>query len=108
MPDKVRIGSLSFTVSDDAGAHLGAEDEMSQRLYGMSDKSTERIVIRPGMSPGFKRQIMIHEIVHLLFDDSGLELETDVEEQICLSLQAPLLAVLKDNPDLVAWLTSEG
>jgi hypothetical protein len=108
MPDVVKIGPLDYTVTDDAEAHLGAEDEMSQRLYGMSDKSTQRIVIRPGMAAGFKRQIVLHEIVHQLLDDSGLELATEIEEQICLSLQAPLLGLLKDNPDLVAWLTSEG
>jgi hypothetical protein len=108
MPDVVRIGALDYTVTTDAEAHLVAEDEMSSRLYGMSDKSSQRIQIRPGMAPGFTRQIMLHEIVHQLFDDSGLELDNQVEEQICLSLQAPLLGVLRDNPDLVAWLTSEG
>jgi hypothetical protein len=108
MPDVVRIGSLDFSVSDDAEAHLVAEDEMSSRLFGMSDKSLQRIQLRPGMAPGFKRQIMLHEIVHLLFDDSGLEMASEDEERICLALQAPLLGVLRDNPDLVAWLTSEG
>lgn len=80
---------------------------MGQQVFGMGSKSQQIIMLRPGMAPGFARQILVHEIVHQLFDDSGLELEDALEEQVCLSLQAPLLAVLKDNPDLVAWLTSE-
>jgi hypothetical protein len=108
MPGTVRIGALTYTVSEDATDHLLAEDGMSQRLYGMGDKSQQVIQLRPGMAPGFKRVIMLHEIVHQLFDDSGLELESQAEEQICLALQAPLLAVLKDNPELVRWLVAEG
>lgn len=94
-------------MTEDAAEHLLAEEGMGIRLYGMGDKSQQLIQLRPGMAPGFARQILIHEIVHQLFDDSGLELETQAEEQICLSLQAPLLGVLQDNPELVAWLTSE-
>lgn len=106
MPSVVRVGPLDYSVVDDAESHLGAEDEMGERLYGMSDKSTQRIIIRPGMGHGFKRQIVLHELVHQLLDDSGIEIGKDVEEQVCMSIQAPLLGVLIDNPDLVAWLTA--
>lgn len=74
----------------------------------MSESATQRIILRPGMAPGFTRQIMLHEIIHQLFDDSGgIDLPGDLEETVCQSLQAPLLGVLKDNPDLVRWLVGE-
>ena len=64
-------------------------------------------MLRPGMAPGFKRQTMIHEILHQVFTDSGAQIEKDTEEQICRALEAGLYGVLRDNPDLVAWLTTE-
>lgn len=105
-PAKVRIGPVDYRISEDPGELLAQELGIGTQVFGMGDKAQQLIMLRPGMAPGFTRQIMLHEIVHQLFDVAGLELPTETEEQVCLSLQATLLGVLRDNPELTAWLVA--
>ena len=98
---------MTYRVTDDPTELLDKELGLGDQVFGMGNKAEQIIILRPGMAPGFARQILIHEIIHQLFDVSGLQLEKDVEEQVCLSIQSPMLGVLRDNPDLVAWLSSE-
>ena len=72
--------------------------------------------VRHGNQPlgdDYKRETVLHEIVHccLRVTDcipdrdarAGVE---DVEERAVAALTGPLLAVLRDHPELVAWLTA--
>lgn len=98
---------MTYAVSYDAAEHLAREDEMSDRLYGMSDPSRALIAIRPGMAEGWTKQTLIHEILHQVFRQSGIGgLTADDEESIIRHLEGGLIGVLRDNPELVAYLSA--
>lgn len=50
-----------------------------------------------------KADTLLHELIHALL--ATVKLDEDTEEQICLALAPGLLALLRDNPNLVTYLT---
>ena len=104
LPDKVKVGPLTFDVTDDAMSHVLAEhEEKTAGLYGRCDYKKQAIVLDPGMAPGQYRATLLHEVLHAVFHTSGGRF--DNEEEIVGEIEFPLLGVLRDNPALVAYLT---
>lgn len=100
---------MDYRITTSATEHLSFEDEMSERLHGLSDASRAVIALRPGMDEGWTRTILVHEILHQVFQHSGMTgLTSDDEEQIIRHLQSGVLGVLRDNPELVRYLTAAG
>ena len=79
-------------------------------LYGETDRYKDTIKIRTEQSPDQMRETLLHEVLHVCFDVSGLshELEDDEEETIVRQLSPILLQALQDNPGLVELLTDRG
>ena len=50
-----------------------------------------------------KQDTLLHEVLHACFNDLGLEPK---EDTVC-ALGATLLAVLRENPQLIEYLTQE-
>jgi len=46
---------------------------------------------------------LLHEITHALLE--VIDLDEDVEERVALAMGPGLLALLRDNPALVRWVT---
>ena len=65
----------------------------------------ERLVIAldSGQRPSQLADTILHELVHALL--RSVDLESAEEERVCLALGPGLLALVRDNPSLVAWLT---
>jgi len=53
---------------------------------------------RPGSAVA---EDLLHEIMHAVFLDSGVDLPEKVEERVCTVLAPRLAAFLADNPDAV-------
>jgi hypothetical protein len=49
-----------------------------------------------------KADTLCHELTHALL--ATVKLDDDVEEAICLAFGPALLALVRDNPDLMEWL----
>lgn len=59
------------------------------------------------MGPDATADTLIHECLHHFFRTSALTaIDSGDEEQIVNFLAPNLLAMLRDNPDLVEWLTA--
>ena len=57
------------------------------------------------------RETLLHELVHACFhvsriDFDNLKKHTDLEEHVAGRLPGPLLAVLRDNPNVLEYLTA--
>ena len=103
LPDKVKVGPLTFDITDDTMSHVLAEhEEKTAGLYGRCDYKKQAIVLDPGMAPGQYRATLLHEVLHAVIHTSGAKFDDD--EQIISALEFPLLAVLRDNHALVAYL----
>jgi Zn-dependent peptidase ImmA (M78 family) len=67
------------------------------------------IFIASWVHPRLQRETLLHELMHACVfgaaSDSIPADDTDHEEHFVSGLDAPLLATLRDNPDLVRYLT---
>jgi len=122
LPEKLRIGHLTYTLVQDD--QLVAEHSVRQcsDFAAWSHAPTQTIAlgtraVRQGnqsFGDDYKRETVLHEIVHCCLRVTDCQPDRDakagvedVEERALAALTGPLLAVLRDHPDLVAWLTAE-
>ena len=105
LPSEVKVGPFVFTVR--GGADV--VDFFSATDGDLGDCNTEHLLIRVSgaQAPGNQREVVWHEALHAAFYSSGLtaELTEKVEENIVRKLATATLAVLRDNPSLVTYLT---
>jgi hypothetical protein len=63
------------------------------------------ILIDPMLSPTEQMQIFLHEAMHAIFNASVSGCESKISgERICDVASVGLLALLRDNPNVVEWL----
>lgn len=106
-PRRLKVGHLSYTVEVDAKRCREADV-----TYGQSDMRDSTILLSPEQSAGQLRDTMLHEVLHCVMDqtnirhggDKALIPTGDDEERLIHALSPALLAVLRDNPRLIAFL----
>jgi hypothetical protein len=91
-PERIRVLGKRFTV--DFGGAL-AED-----LNGECDTDKQVISVRDGQPLESEQDTLLHEVLHAIDEAMGLKLK---EAQV-KGAATGLLAVLKDNPALAAYL----
>lgn len=108
-PGKVKVGHLTYAVEVSAKRCSDADV-----MYGQSDMRTAEIILNPAQCDGQLRDTTLHEVLHALMDQMGVQkggdkallATTDDEERMVHALAPLLLGVLRDNPDLVAFLVA--
>lgn len=97
---------VEFVAEDEAiGKPPIASDPF--RASGCMELVSQRIGIREGQAHESERDCLVHEIVHavLRMTSSDDHFENYDHEEACVNaLSVGLLAVLRQNPGLVAWL----
>lgn len=73
----------------------------------MTTPHLERIVVDNSQRGGFMRDTVLHEALHACLFATGLNLGDGEEERLVAALSPVLLAALRDNPALVAYLRSD-
>lgn len=99
MPSTIRVGPYIHAVDQVDITGSGAD--------GLHDLSLQRIVVNPGMPAMYTRGVLLHEVIHACLSVGATFLDHDQQEQVCAQLEATLLGVLRDNPELVKYLTEE-
>lgn len=122
LPTRLRIGHLTYTVVEDD--QLVAEHSVREHsdFAGWSSAVTQTIALgikaigqaNAPMGADYRRETLLHEVVHCCLRaadcnpdrdaKAGVE---DIEERAVAALTGPLLGVLRDHPDLVAWLIAD-
>ena len=107
LPSEVKVGPFVFTVrggADVVDYFDGAEGEDT------GDCDSHGLIIRVSgkTAEGHQRDTTWHECLHAAAFACGLseELTEKVEEKVVRQLATATLGVLRDNPDLVAYLTT--
>jgi hypothetical protein len=105
IPGRIVVGPYRYdVVLDDA---LMDKESVKDRkhLAGLTDSPSCKIAIRPGYSHDYEAETMMHEVLHAAYHAGGGDSvkSPDVETVIC-HLAATLLATLRNNPALVAYL----
>lgn len=82
--------------------------------FGSYDPKTNDIVILQEhddvkIAPSLQRTTMLHEVLHAVFDISGLANKYNViaEEEFIRTLEPILFQVMRDNPKLVQFIMAK-
>lgn len=100
LPGSLRIGPYEHRVDV---KHIPPDD--NGVVFGQFSPKFLTITINPDDHPHDSHIVdtFLHEVLHGLFCYSGIELKA--EEQVCELLGTGLMQVLRDSPELLAWLT---
>lgn len=108
-PTTIRIGPFQYTVRWEAVIYdcddEGVEDRTLPTLSARVEHVRLLIRIDKTMHVVVQRKSLLHEVIHACNWITGHQ-DAHNEEEWVRSLAFPLLDVLRDNPRLVAWLTS--
>jgi hypothetical protein len=96
---KVRIGPVDYAITAE-----DIEDPEYGENYG-SFHPGDGIEICPEQDPGAMALTVMHEIVHAMWATYKLPEMID-EETAAARLEGPLLAFLRDNPELIRLLVA--
>ena len=70
----------------------GLKDDKGQELFGCWDPSSREIRIRAGIHPTTALTTAVHEWLHCVMYDAGLNLPDAIEEQVCDCLATGIVA----------------
>lgn len=106
LPQRIKVGPLTYKVAYWTNEDLHGHGDIL--YYGRCMKPTCTIYLRPGLADCRLREVLVHELLHAAFDVTGLDQQEGANEEATVSALAyPILAILRDNPDLVAFLTAK-
>lgn len=115
LPTSIRVGPVMYRVTDDHAEFIERQ-HTDQRSgdYGCTRGKEAVIYLNPEVSADNKRLTLLHEAMHAAGHTYGGgwswkalgKTPSDREERVISLLETPLLALLRDNPRLVAYLTA--
>jgi hypothetical protein len=96
IPTSVKVGHLDYKI---IVAVLPDND------YGNCDSHTQVITLTPNQTPQSAADTLLHEILHAIYNDSGLFSIKRPDEEITVRLIATWLkGVFRDNPEVTAFI----
>lgn len=107
MPKTVKIGPYVYTVSRDEAALRQHEHNRNGGVRGCTDHQALTIFVGPDLAPGMQRQTLWHEVKHAIVDSMTMSFDKRTDEDWIGRTSPSELAVLRANPDLVAFLLAE-
>ena len=90
---QIKIGHLTYDVIEVAKEHMD-----DAHRYGDCNHDKQRIRLSDDMSQERYNEVLLHEIIHAVFNAQNIQSEN--EEVIVTSLANGLSAVLTEYPDL--------
>lgn len=104
LPSNVKVADTWYAVRrmfEDESAEVHGEFSAMKQTISLVDK----------VSDGYSRYLLAHELVHALFEHAGANTgkpgERFTEEQVACIIGRALPALLKDNPELVRYMTND-
>lgn len=90
---KLKIGGFEWTVEENEEV-AGTND-----VFGLNFPKEQIIYLKPNLTKQLRSETLIHEVLHAIFWQTGLDTEFDdeQEEKIVSALAHGLYQVLRDN-----------
>lgn len=104
-PRQIEVGYLEVEVQTEPDAVTRTIYNSGTPVFGTYDERTGIIVLDTTTPMRIQQESLLHEILHAIFKQTGLQFEEDKEEAVVRSLSPFLLMLLRNNLKLVAWLT---
>lgn len=96
-PVTIKIGGFLWTIEE----HLDVSREGN--VYGSTHPTSQKFFLEPNLSPQKKQQTILHEVMHAVWWQSGVDRMFEgpekhkKEEEIIHALSMGLYQVLRDN-----------
>lgn len=97
MPQSVKVGCHTYTVARKSKTEMKGSS-------GECDYDALTISVRKGLRKTMAQETLLHEVLHACVDPNLREGEHKEEDYIN-SMSDDLLLVLKENPELIQYLT---
>jgi len=109
VPEYVRVGQYTYTVHTDAetGNAIKAADNAEGELLGHSNHSALSIWVDGKLAIPLLAETLLHEVLHACIFHSGSYRPDDEEAYVC-AIAPTLFSVLRENPELLSFLTTAG
>lgn len=98
MPTSLRVGYVDYAVEDWPAAQANSSERFAE-----CDRMNLVIRLRTDLPKTMVAQLLLHETLHAAFDMGDLN-GADTEEKIVTVLSLQLSQIVRDNPELVAYL----
>ena len=99
LPTTIKIGAYDWSVM--------LLDGSDGDLYGQADFSVHHIRLWPDnlTSHGHAVGIVLHECLHVIFDNEGMGKKLNRKEEIIIKgFESGLVSLFRDNPKLLTWM----
>lgn len=112
LPTNIKIGPFYYSVYCDAPSwycgQLTIVDQPRPYGYGFTHHKSESIYLNPNLEIMTMRDTLWHEIKHVVFRVAGFVEEDKFTEEFAIERSTAIeLGILRDNPDLVAYLLGD-
>lgn len=92
MPNKVKVGAVDYTI---------VIADLQENDYGCCDTHMQVITLSPNQTVQSASDTLLHEILHAIWNESGLFIMKRPDEETIVRLMATWLkTVMIDNPDI--------
>lgn len=102
---KINIDPINYDVVYSEKPNYGDDIE----VFGFIDSDNCKIHIKKDLHPTRSKIVLLHELLHAMLMKCGLNLkeeEDDLHEQLIECLSHSLISLIKNNPDLIAYLSN--
>ena len=96
---RLRIGHLDYDVSA-----MSVDEADEEGVDGLCQHHLQRIRVREELPPSQQAGVLLHEVLHALWNVYAIPRRGLTEEEVVARLEAPLLMLLRDNRHLVVAL----
>lgn len=103
LPKTIIVSSVEYKIREVNKIY----DREAGECKGMTYGNTKRIDIEKSMIPSEKSVIVLHEILHSIFNEYNIRIPFDIEEDVVSHMAPALHNLLVDNPDLMDYFTKE-
>jgi hypothetical protein len=107
LPTQVTVGPYVYVVSTDEAWIRKQEHDRNGGVRGCTDHQALHIAVGPDLAPGMMRQTLWHEVKHAIVESMTMSHDRRTDEDWIGRTAPGELAVLRNNPDLVAYLMAE-
>ncbi|HKZ20320.1 MAG TPA: hypothetical protein VJQ57_09435 [Acidimicrobiia bacterium] len=101
IPSEVKVGAYTYRIATDKATLNETQVEHGQGLYGALVYGKQLIVLDVDSGADVLADTVLHEVLHSVFRF----IRFDDDEDLVARMTPVLLGVLRDNPDLVRFLT---
>jgi hypothetical protein len=102
-PSEVEVGYLEVAVDTSQDSLTRSVYNTGSSVFGTYDERTGTIVLDTTVPLRVQQESLLHELLHAIVKQTGMNLDEDKEETLIRTLSPFILMMIRRNPDLVRF-----